>query len=73
MKCPFRKIVTTVPDCTNCNYVGTASALSHKQIEDFAECYKFECPYYDGAYERCNKIYKECNADKVEKTAVPIY
>ena len=37
MKCPYRKIIIHVP---------TTVYTHAKDIEEFAECYEKECPYY---------------------------
>lgn len=48
MKCPYRTV--TIHEI-NTTYLS-------KDIVEFAECYKFHCPYYKGLDE-CEKIERE--------------
>ncbi len=48
MKCPYRKITTSV------QYHSADIKKPHKETEEFAECYKDECAaYHDGG---CLKV-----------------
>lgn len=52
MKCPYRKIVTHVSEQAEGVHI-----LPQKDVEEFAECYKRECPFYDEVL--CRRVKKE--------------
>ena len=54
MRCPFRKIVNHYAEREEA-YVTVRA----KDVEEFAECYREECPYYRsffGQEERCGRV-----------------
>ena len=53
MKCPYRKIVTHVGE-----RVEGVIILPPKDVEEFAECYEWECPFYKCA-DKCKKAIKD--------------
>lgn len=61
MKCPYRKIILHQPDREE----GMRRIFA-RDIEDFAECYGKECPFYRSetngleiTHERCEKATSE--------------
>lgn len=68
MKCPFRKITIHKPRSVDGYMVYDA-----REVEEFGNCYKEECPYYNPAkfpITSCGKmedIYKEQEQKKEEQ------
>ena len=57
MKCPYRKIVTHVGE-----RVEGVIILPPKDVEEFAECYEWECPFYKCA-DKCKKAIKDGDSE----------
>ena len=54
MKCPYRTVTVHQPERT----VGYNKYYAREVVE-FGDCYKYQCPYYDGIHDECKKIQME--------------
>lgn len=54
MKCPYRKNIIR-----ESNIICNEGRHKNTDLEEFADCHKEECPFYDATSEYCKKVEAE--------------